>query len=193
MAPYETLQAFLALNLDIDSTRRLTLATVGARSAVSLPELRWAPPTKVHVTLRYFADLDVAIVSALRDAMARLVSGRSAPRLAFGGFAAFPDLDLARVLYAETEDVGGATAALALSIDEAAEALGLPGAPRAFLPHLTLARSRAPLPLRALLSPFATWKVRATAAEVVLYRGETSAPENEYPAVARFAFGSSQR
>lgn len=193
MAPYETLQACLALNLDIDSTRRVTLATESARRAVSLPELRWVPPTKMHVTLRYFADLDIAIVSALRDTITRLVSGRGPPRLGFSGFAAFPDLDGARVLYAETEDVGGATAALALSIDEALDSLGLPGAPSAFLPHLTLARSLAPLSLRALLSPLAAWKVRATAAEVVLYRTESSTPETEYPAVARFAFGSSQR
>jgi 2'-5' RNA ligase len=51
-----------------------------------------------------------------------------------------------RVLWLGTEDGTEATKALARDLEEACQAAGFPGEKRTYHPHLTLARSKGPLP-----------------------------------------------
>ena len=187
MSLFGTIRAFAARGIEISGVRRVVEAVDLLRALPSAPAARWVAPTKLHVTMKFFGEIDAGVAPALRDSLAAISLVARAPRLAFSGFSAFPSRERARVVFAEVEDMGGETAALATSVQSAAEALGFPPETRAFHPHLTVARTAEPVDTLAWLAGAASWRVVALCPELVLYRSDTSRPGAEYEALGRFA------
>jgi len=190
MALYETVRCFVGLNLDIAGVRRVVEVMGQARPLPGSAALRWVVPTKLHVTLKFWGEIDRALVPAIKDALSALSVGRATPQLVFSGFSAFPSENAARVLFAKTEDVGGEAAKLAAAIDEIGEQLGLTRESRRYHPHLTVARAPTALDLRSLISRVPAWRVSVGASEMVLYRSDTASAGSEYEALGRFSLGS---
>jgi len=187
MASFDVVRAFAALNVDVDSLRRVTAAADRLRLAPTAPSARWVTPTRLHLTLKFFGEIDVGVVPALRDALGALAKETAVPRVAFAGFSAFPSEETARVIFAKAEDAGAELATLAAAVEGLAESLGFPRASRAFLPHMTLARTAAPFPVGQWLAAVPPWRVVGTAPELALYRSDVGHPGAEYEALGRFA------
>jgi RNA 2',3'-cyclic 3'-phosphodiesterase len=187
MALFETARTFVALSIEVAGLRRVVEAADAQRALPSTPAMRWVSPPKLHVTLKFFGEIDAGLAPAIRDALAVVAKETPAPRLAFSGTSAFPSLDEARVVFAEVEDLGGETAGLARAIDDLGEAFGLRRGARAYVPHLTLARTREPVSIRTWVAAAAPWRVVALAPEVVFYRSDVARPGAEYDVIARFA------
>ena len=127
------------------------------------PELRWTPPKEWHLTLAFLGEVPEDLLPGLTDALGEAVGGRPPFPLTAEGWGAFPDPGHgpSTVLWA---GVGGDTSALADLAADLCDAAGITGG-RAYVPHLTVARSRPPRDVTELLAelgegPSVPWPAR---------------------------------
>jgi RNA 2',3'-cyclic 3'-phosphodiesterase len=129
--------------------------------------LRWSPIGQAHLTLVFLGDL----VDAELRSVAERTRGVAAATRAFDadlrGVGAFPRPERARVAWVGWGEGADAVAGLASSLRGA---LDRPADRRPFAPHVTVARARTPLDLRAWLAaapPYRSPAWRIEAMEVV--------------------------
>jgi 2'-5' RNA ligase len=135
------MRQFLALELPLPMHRSVVRAL--EQLARTLQGWRWVRPEGVHLTLRFLGE-----VPAERDGPGRALWRGAAEaarpfRLRLGPLGCFPGSGVPRVLWVGIEEVepGGALVELAQDIERSARVAGYPPEPRAFHPHLTLARA----------------------------------------------------
>lgn len=180
------MRAFCALNLDVASARGLYAFTEALRFSPGAPRARWVPPTRMHVTLQFFGDIDVGLAPALREVIAPIVVGERLGTLGFSGLAGFPVDSAARVMVAMLDDATGAILRLARRVEEATRELGIEREVRAFRPHVTLARLAQSADIEKFSSAASLPSALATATEIVIYRSDFTSAGHEYAALARF-------
>lgn len=186
------MRAFCALNLDLASVRRLHETALALRADARVPEgTRWVPPTRMHVTLKFFGDVDVGLAPPLGDALAPLAETEQVFRVRFGPLAGFPFDDGARVVVLLLDDAGDVHR-LAERVEEATNRLGFEREAREFRPHVTLARLNRTVDVRAWLAAASSPAEPATITELVLYRSDFGNAGHEYVALSRFGMGSSR-
>jgi len=150
-------RTFVAIQLP-DAVRS-AIGSLAARWRTERPAgLRWANARQAHLTLAFLGDLDADALQRVRSCV-RGVARASAPSTSdLRGAGAFPHAAAARVLW-----LGWGLGADAVTEAHAAVRLALTGAgfaveARHFTPHVTLARARAPLDLRTLVSELRPWR-----------------------------------
>ncbi len=121
------------------------------------PDLRWTSHAAWHVTLAFLGQVNDAAAARLMPRLERAARRHVVLGLAFGGAGAFPSGARARVLWTGLRGDHRAMAALAASVSAGARRAGAPPPDegRPFLPHLTLARCRAPADVRPLVAALA--------------------------------------
>jgi 2'-5' RNA ligase len=139
----ESLRVFCAVELPAE-VRDAAAAHVGGLRR-DFPEARasWARAASLHVTLKFIGEVEPARVVELSRAAGAAVEGSSPFGLSVEGTGTFPPRGAARVLWLGVADESGGLARLQRRLEEECEAAGFPREPRAFKPHLTLARLRA--------------------------------------------------
>ncbi len=138
------------------------------------PGLRWTRPDQWHVTLRFLGEADPDEATAALDELA------AAPAVAELGPAT--RLLGKRVVVAAVAGLDD----LAASVVAATAGVGEPPEERAFTGHLTLARSKGPVPPGAVGTPVAgSFPVD----EVCLVRSRTLTEGAAYETLARFRLG----
>ncbi len=185
----QAVRAFFALELDQASTRRVARLANGARMASGAPSAVWTPSARLHVTLKFMAELPLAAVGPLGKTMSALVDGKKPPRLGACRLGAFPTIEEATVVTVELADDGGDLAALAAKLDKAALKQGVARDAREFRPHLTLARLKRPYDARRWLKQEpgeATGELRP--ARLALFRSRTGSDGASYERLAAFEY-----
>jgi len=132
-------RAFLALPLS-DEQRREIDEKIETVRRMGEP-VRWVPPENLHVTFRFFGDVDRGL---LEEIVRRVepVAARSAPfPCALGAAGAFPDLRAPRVLWVGLGEGGGEVTALARRVEDAIDGLGF-RRERRFHSHITVGRAK---------------------------------------------------
>ncbi|MDA8369285.1 MAG: RNA 2',3'-cyclic phosphodiesterase [Nocardiopsaceae bacterium] len=128
-------------------------------------ELRWSSRDDWHLTLLFLGEVAQDDLPGLREHLAEEAARHARPRLAVRGAGTFPGDDTrAGVLWAGIEGDLDGLGALAAGLRKAARTAGFGVERRAYVPHLTLARSRRPTDMstvRAALSQLTTcfWTV----------------------------------
>ncbi|MCA1783235.1 MAG: RNA 2',3'-cyclic phosphodiesterase [Intrasporangiaceae bacterium] len=107
-------------------------------------DLGWSRPVAWHLTLAFMASARPDSVDGFVERLAEGSLNLTAPPLRIRGGGAFPVVERARVLYAAVPDATGALGRLSERTRSAAAVSGCSPDGRAFVPHLTLARSRRP-------------------------------------------------
>jgi 2'-5' RNA ligase len=186
MPSWDTVRAFVALNVEIAAVRRIAELAQRWRTLPGGEALRWVAPTRLHVTLKFLGDIDVGLVPPLRDGLLALSSQRASPRVVFQGLSAFPALDTARVLFAEVLDTTGEVRSLSVAVEDLAASLGFARTPREYVPHMTVARTSEATALTAWVAAVPAWRVAASASEIVLYRSDLARPHEEYDTLGRY-------
>jgi 2'-5' RNA ligase len=108
-----------------------------------LPEaepLRWVRPEILHMTVRFFGDLDRKRLDRARRAIRSLDGTWVSPDLVFGAIGGFPNLRRPSVVWLGIRDADGKLKALAEETDRAIRVTGFGPADKPFVAHLTLAR-----------------------------------------------------
>jgi RNA 2',3'-cyclic 3'-phosphodiesterase len=149
---------FVALTPPQDVIAELDAVVAPLRQA--WPELRWQPPHRWHVTLAFLGEVQDAKLDQLMTRLERAASRHPRQYLAIKGAGAFPSAAKARVAITRIEATDtGALAALAASVAAGARRAGAPPPDegRKYRPHLTLARTREPADLAALVESLADY------------------------------------
>lgn len=113
-------------------------AAMGARSAAALT---WVPPSRVHVTLHFFGELQARDVDRVGQALGEAVPA-SPFDLRLGGGGVFPPSGRPRVLWLGFADGAASLARVHAWIAPRVTGTGQPDRHAAFTPHVTVARVR---------------------------------------------------
>jgi RNA 2',3'-cyclic 3'-phosphodiesterase len=177
---------FFAVPLTDEAREGLDRSIGGSLRA--LEQLRPIPPQNWHLTLRFLGDTSAAERLAVE---ARLDASRLPPpfRFQLGGWGAFPRPGAARVLWIGVRDPASGLATLNRQTEEAATSAGFEPDPRAYSPHLTIARLRDPANLRATLASLPTFEIDCEVDRIVLYRSEFGSGGVRYVDVRAFRLG----
>jgi 2'-5' RNA ligase len=184
----DTLRAFVALELDAMSLRRVARVADRLRMGSGAPSASWTAPTKMHVTLKFLGDISKGAVTALAQALEPLAKGPPPGPLPFR-LDALPSVERARTVVAVLEDSGGAMAGLAARIDEAAGVFGVAPSDRPFLPHVTLARLKVSYDVRRWLRPdLAPGSDACSFVSLTCFESKLSDTGSTYVPLARFEY-----
>lgn len=197
----DTIRAFIAVNLEIGTIRRVAALQRSLRASAEAPagRIAWVAPPNIHLTLRSLGTVDPPLAPALGDALGELVGACPPIRVQLGNVAAFPEPSRARLVIVPAEEPSGALEALTNKIEQLAQSFGLAPEPRPLHPHVTLARLPQPSDVnRWFASLGRTDLAEAQVTECVLYGDEVDRPGAEFTALRRFALavpaaGRSQR
>ncbi|HVP43359.1 MAG TPA: RNA 2',3'-cyclic phosphodiesterase [Terriglobales bacterium] len=191
------MRLFVALDIPDEIRHRIRTFIAGVRGFA--PDVRWVAPDSLHLTLKFIGEQPDDKLGAIKDALTTVAAQGVDVRFRGTGF--FPTAKSARVFWIGIE-ADTRLADLAAGIDQALEPLGIEREPRAFSPHLTLARSGSGRPQRGRGDRpnrlFAVLQDRLaqmpppdfgtmTAREFFLYLSELSPKGAQYTKLDRFA------
>jgi 2'-5' RNA ligase len=185
-----SLRVFCAVELTDEA--REAAAEHAARLRRDFPEARasWARPGALHITLKFLGEVEAARVPVLSRAAGAAAEGFGPFALSVEEAGTFPPRGAARVLWLGVRDESGGLARLQRRLEEECEAAGFQREPRAFKPHLTLARLRAPKDAHALSEAHrrSTFGPHAfTVSELVVMRSELGPGGSRYTPLSRHA------
>ncbi len=140
MADEKKIRAFLAI--DLPGEVREKIGDIQARLKGALEGVRWTRPEGIHLTLKFFGDIDKNTIGSISDIVEKGTKGFGPLSLTMGRMGAFPNPGRARVLWIGVEGEIERLAFLQRSMEDDFEALGFAKETRSFKPHLTLGRAR---------------------------------------------------
>ncbi len=185
----DSIRAFVALDPDAMTVRRIARVAEHLRMTSGAPSATWTPPEKMHVTLKFIAELPANTVTPLGDAVGEVASTTSPPRGGVVRLEAFPSTEEATIVILLLEDPSGHLRKLAEQTEKIATRLGVPRESRAFRPHVTLARLKRAYDARRWLRPDLAASVGdCKLSRLTLYRSVAGEHGSVYAPLARFEF-----
>ena len=171
----KTLRVFCAVEPPAEVRGQVGAYIADLREKFSHVRASWERQEKLHLTLKFFGEIKPSRIDELKAAAERAAARVSAFPIKLNGTGAFPPKGPARVLWLGVADETGGLAALQRQLEDECSAEGFPREPRAYSPHLTLARLRTPAGVRPLAalhleSEFASEVFRVS--ELVVMRSE---------------------
>ena len=132
-------RVFLAIPLPREVAQRLRGLIAGLRD--DLPTVRWSRPETLHLTLRFFGDIDEESLEKIGKIMLSIGRLHAPFAVDLIGLGTFPAANRARVFWLGVRD-RGELAALLDAFERRLPDAGIPREQRPFFPHLTLGRHR---------------------------------------------------
>jgi len=196
------MRAFLALDVPDDVRDRLGSWITAARDLDWPARVRWVPQENLHLTLRFFARLEMDGVPPLMQSLVERFRDVASFDWHIEGAMLFPSNERPHVLTAGVDD-SASLGSLARLAEEAAREVGQPPDSRRYRPHLTLGRMRRPRNGRRAASAkdASDWartlgeaapisRKACPAHEAVLFRSELGPLGPRYSVLARVSIGS---
>src|ERR1051326_1341118 len=181
-------RVFCAFELPESLRVRIKEHAQRVREAVTDAAASWSRPENIHLTLKFFGNVDQAKALGISDVLARVAKEFSAVGVAVGGTGVFPRPSRPQVLWIGIDDRTGALAKLQKRVEDECAREGFPKEDRAFRPHLTIARIRNShnanhLAEAHLKLEFAS--VEVSLSELVLFHSELSPKGSKYTPISR--------
>jgi 2'-5' RNA ligase len=182
------MRSFVALDLDEDL--RNAIARLSSRMQRNAPkEARFADAKSLHITLKFFEDLDddrAQTIGASLEPLAQQVVPIEILKVE-----AFPKVSHGRVIVLSI--AGDLISQIASSIEDTCEALGIDREERAFHPHITIARLREARNVTSWLAE-QTVSLRGAAEALTLYTSKLQGPNAPlHTPIARFLTSKESR
>jgi 2'-5' RNA ligase len=105
-------------------------------------DVKWVEPSRIHLTLKFFGNIDEGACDEIMEAVGRAASEAHSFSLIVKGLGAFPGVRNPRVIWLGVEDGGEVLRTLQGTIEGRLQEIGYPREERRFRPHLTLGRVR---------------------------------------------------
>ena len=169
----QRLRTFIAV--DVPDSVRDALAEYQKYLKRPDADIKWVRPQSIHITLKFFGDVDSASVDEIGRSMAVGCEGVEPFRISIGGVGAFPNCHRPRVIWAGVSEGGGQLTALADRIDTQLSRLGFPREKRRFSAHLTLGRVKSPQGVQSVIDAMQKKPLDAgffTTDEVILMKSD---------------------
>lgn len=181
-------RVFCAIEVPHDVRDQLLAHIEHLREAVPQVQASWSRTESIHLTLKFFGNIEQSQVDRL-SAAASLVTNRYSPfQIGLRGSGIFPPSGTPRVLWIGVNDPSGQLTDLQQQFENECAKEGFPKEGRAFRPHLTLARIRKPQGARRLAEVHEGIEfkpVEFRVSEVLLFRSELSSEGSKYTIISR--------
>ena len=179
---------FCAFELPESVRSRIDQHSRKVREAVPEAAASWSRPENIHLTMKFFGNVDQAQAPVISAAATRVVNEFSPIEIEVGKTGVFPRPSRPQVLWIGINDPSGALAKLQDRLEDEFAREGFPKENRAFHPHLTIARIRRPQNADRLAQihlglPFSAVALRLS--ELILFRSELSSKGSKYTAISR--------
>lgn len=193
-ATEETFRLFCAVELPGEARAAAFAHLARLRATLAAPaRVSWEREEKLHLTLKFFGDVEAGKVSALDAALDAAAAAAPPLALKLQVAGVFPAVGRPNVIWLGVSDDTGDIARLHARIEDECAAAGFPRERRAFHPHVTLARVREAsgetrrLARRHVNLGFGP--VAFAAGEVVLMRSLFGPGGSKYTALSRHELG----
>ncbi len=134
------IRTFLAIELPRALLRKIEEVQGGLRS--SQADVRWVTPENLHLTLKFFGNIDESQIEPIVQSMDQAVQETPPILLRAKGMGAFPNLRNPRVIWIGFDEGKEALTSFQRKLEIEFEKVGFPREDRSFHPHLTLGRVR---------------------------------------------------
>ncbi|WP_159943537.1 MULTISPECIES: RNA 2',3'-cyclic phosphodiesterase [unclassified Nocardiopsis] len=182
------MRLFVALDPPPEVTDALRAAVDRGREHT--PDLRWSRPRDWHLTLVFLGEVGEGLLPALTEALGREARAHRPPRLAVEGWGTFPPGGRrSSVLWAGLSGDTEALGALADGVRAAVRGTGLPVEDRAYVPHITVARSRPARDLSGTVRALGDLRVRGWRAGELCLVESRPGREDRYRTARTWALG----
>jgi RNA 2',3'-cyclic 3'-phosphodiesterase len=189
------LRLFCAVELSAEARARAVEHIARLRERLPQARVSWERAEKLHLTLKFFGDVEQGRAQALSEALESAANLGTPFPLHLAGAGAFPPHGAPRVLWLGLSDETGSFARLHQAVERECAAAGFKREERPFHPHLTIARLRQPTGARALAElhrelGFAALELKVN--EIVLMRSELDPRGSRYTTLSRHALVNAQ-
>ncbi len=135
----ETIRSFIAFDIDNELVIR-RLSEVQGMLVNTGANLKLVKPQNIHVTMRFLGNISLPMVDLIHEEMKQI----SFPpfEIELRGLGAFPSLRYARVVWAGIRKGADELVNVSNQLESRLRKLGFKPDPKAFSPHLTIARVR---------------------------------------------------
>jgi len=155
----------------------------------------WSRVESIHLTLKFFGNVELTKVAAISHAASRAAKEFSPFQIGIGDTGVFPRPSRAQVLWIGVSDPSGKLLALQKRLEDECAAEGFAKEERAFRPHLTIARLRKPDGARQLADAHLSMQFEpmpVTLTELIVFRSELSSKGSRYTPISRHEFSRSE-
>ena len=132
------IRSFLAVEVSVPVLKRIERIQEEFKS--SDPDVRWVNPTKIHLTLKFFGDIEESQIDSIISSIEIPVQSTQPFQLKVHGTGAFPNPKNPRVVWVGLAEGKEALSHLQKQLESSLEKVGFPPEDRSFHPHLTLGR-----------------------------------------------------
>lgn len=181
-------RVFCAIDLPQNARGQLLAHIKRLREAAPHAQASWSRAESIHLTLKFFGDIEQGQVERLSAAASRVTQRYSPFQIGLGGPGIFPPRGTPRVLWIGVNDPSGQLTDLQQQFENECAREGFPKEEHAFRPHLTLARIRKPQGSRALADTHKQMgfaEMALTVSELMLIRSELSSEGSKYTMISR--------
>lgn len=183
-----TWRVFCAVELPDEVRKRLEEHSARLRKLVPDANASWTRVENIHLTLKFFGNVEVDRIPVISSAAERVVKEFPRFEIEVGNTGVFPKPSRAQVLWIGVNDPSGRLAALQKRLEDECAAVGFDKEDRAYRPHLTIARLRNPQGARPLADAHLQTQFnpsRLTVNELILFRSELSSKGSRYTAISK--------
>lgn len=181
-------RVFCAVELPAEVRARLEDHVRRLREEVPDVAASWSRVENIHLTLKFFGNVEVERISRISEAAERGVKEFSTFQIGVGGTGVFPRPSRPQVLWIGVADPSGQLTALQKEFENECAVEGFPKEDRAYKPHLTIARLRKPDGGRQLAEAHLQMKfdpIQVEVKEIVLFRSELSPKGSKYTPLSK--------
>jgi 2'-5' RNA ligase len=164
-----------------DHVRRL-------RKEVPEAAASWSRVENIHLTLKFFGNVEVKRIEKISAVAERVVKEFSTFQIGVGETGVFPRPSRPQVLWIGVSDPSGQLSALQERFEDECAAEGFEKEDRAYRPHLTIARLRKPEGARQLTDAHLKLQFNPNQIdlkEIVIFRSELNPKGSKYTALSK--------
>jgi 2'-5' RNA ligase len=183
----EIWRVFCAVELPDAVRARLEDHVRRLRKEVPDAAASWSRVENIHLTLKFFGNVEVKRIEKIAAAAERVVQDFSRFQIGVGETGVFPRPSRPQVLWIGVSDSSGQLTALQEKFENECAAAGFPKEDRAYRPHLTIARLRKPESARSLAEAHLKMKfepIDVEVKELVVFRSELSPRGSKYTVIS---------
>src|SRR4030095_10704259 len=182
-----TWRVFCAIEIPEEIRQRISLHAEQLHDLLPNVQASWTKPNNIHLTLKFFGNISQQQILRASEAADRAVEGFGPFAIKVEGAGSFPPRGPARVLWIGITDATGTLGTLQGKLDEECEREGFAQEPRAFHPHLTVARLRNPRGAKACADKHRELGFEGSevmVSSLILFRSELSSKGSTYTGIS---------
>lgn len=142
------IRMFIAIELPSDIQQRIATVVLDAASVGS--RVKWVETNNLHLTLKFLGGVEETMLSDVQNALTDVATQSQQFTMVMRGVGGFPNFKRPRVLWVGV-DAPQALLDLQSRIENAFQQLGFERERRAFHPHITIGRVKAPQGISAVV------------------------------------------